>query len=119
MPMMLWTNSINQIQLMKILLVCLVMAACSITPYYTNAQSAAPAAKTLNEKEAELVSDLMASNMYQLMLLKLAVANSQSQELRKAVTTMMVDHQRMDARLTTLANQANLGTNSEKRDKYT
>jgi putative membrane protein len=71
-----------------------------------------------NEKDGKIVSDIMAVNMYQLALVKMAAEKATSEELREIANRIVLDHQKMDAQLTSYANRANFAIEPEKKDKY-
>lgn len=96
------------------------MAAICSSPVVSWSQDAqAAAAISGNEKEGKILSDVMATNSYSMLLMKIAMEKAQSQELRDAANRMIADHQRMDARLTATSNRLNLAMDPEQRAKYT
>jgi len=103
---------------MKKTIFCLLLAATSAYNH-SYAQSASVVANSaINEKDAKFLSDIMAMNSYELMLMKMTSQKAQSGELRNVVEPMINDHQRLDAQLTAYANRFNLAMDPEKREKY-
>jgi putative membrane protein len=68
--------------------------------------------------DGKILSDMMATNSYNLGLMKIAMQKAQTLELRDAAGGMINDHQRLDAQLTALANRLNFAMDAEKREKY-
>ncbi len=73
------------------------------------------------KNDGKLLSDMMATNTYELGLMKVIMGKAQKPELKEAANTMLIDFQRWDAELTSLANRMNVsmpdevqGRNNEK-----
>lgn len=88
-----------------------------VLPFLAIAQDDRTSA-AVNGADARIVGELLAANSYEITLMKMASEKATNQELRNAVSGMLVEQQKMDALFTAYANCRNLPMNPEKREKY-